>query len=138
MIIYDKYRSVQSRRGSTMEATICNQLGITQTASRGPNACSYDGVDQDGRRVEIKTINARRLDGIIVAARMREKRGLCDRLVLEYKGRLFDTTMHSDPKKAMDVLLTQRTAFFNPGLEDNGKSTQQNLNTKVLLECERV
>ena len=130
------YRSVQTLRGNAMEKVICEKLKITQTKSRGRYACRHDGVDEQGNRCEIKTINVNRFTGDLIAGRMREKRDLCDRLVMEWSGRLFDTSAHSNPKAALAVLLTQPTAYFNADLQVNDKSTQQNKNTEILLACE--
>ena len=130
------HHSIRSRRGHKMEEVICDKLNITQTASRGRNACPYDGVDNQGRKVEIKTIGVHPSNGYPQAGRMAEKKGLCERLVMEYNGRLFDTASHSDPEYAISQLLSRRVAQFNPGLKLNNKTTQLNINTQVLLECE--
>ena len=128
--------SARSLRGRDMEEAICKKLNITQTASRGPNACPHDGVDQQGRRVEIKTIGVNRRTGALCVGRMAEKRGLIDRLVCEFEGRLFDTAAHPHPGAAICQLLLTQTTSFNPGLMANDKATRQNVNTEWLLECE--
>ena len=132
----NEYCSRQSLRGQKMEEVLCKKFNITQTASRGRNACPYDGVDDQGRRVEIKTINKNRQHGNLHAKRMSEKRGLCDRILLEWQGRVFDTAAHPQPDEAMAHLLRAYTATFNSDLKVNGKNTYQNINTQVLLECE--
>lgn len=130
------YRSVRSLHGRDMEKAVCDKLDITQTLSRGPKACQYDGVDDQDRRVEIKTIGVMRNTGQLRAGRMAEKKKWCDRLIMEYNGRLFDTAAHSNPEHVMSILFRASDATFNPGLEPNDKNTRQNINTKLLLECE--
>jgi hypothetical protein len=119
-----------------MEKAVCDKLNFTQTVSRGRNACPHDGVDQRGRPVEIKTIGTNRRYGYLQAGRMAEKKKWCKRLVMEFNGRLFDTDAHPNPGYALAQLLHSQVTAFNPGLKANDKSTRQNVNTEVLLECE--